>query len=109
MNSNVASKLLLDPHAVKVLKATYDAPLSAHQICLKFDIPVARCYALVKKMEEAGLLKVEKFLPLPGGTVRKSYRSSIKSITLNLENGHVMTSVQLREGDERITLKSPGS
>ncbi|MEA3558948.1 MAG: hypothetical protein U9R75_06810 [Candidatus Thermoplasmatota archaeon] len=87
-------KLLMDRDVTKILSATYREALSAHGLCLKYNIPVARCYSIVKRMENAGLLTVEKMVPLSNKQVRKYYRSRITSVVYTVESGEIKVSYE---------------
>ncbi|OYT45698.1 transcriptional regulator [Thermoplasmatales archaeon ex4484_6] len=81
------SKVLTDEYTIKILTAASRKPVSAYDLCRMYDIPVLRCFNVVKELESLGLLKLEKQIPQTNGNMRKYYGSSIKTATITIENG----------------------
>jgi hypothetical protein len=81
------SKMLTDEFTIKILTAAYKENVSAYDLCRMFDIPVMRCFSLVKQLENAGLLVPAATVPQSNGNIRTYYRSKVRAVTITIENG----------------------
>jgi hypothetical protein len=99
----IASQLLTDPYAVKILVATVRVSKCAQDISSQFGIPIAACYRRIRDLESAGLvLCTERKLTKNGKRVNY-YVSMVKSATVFYEEGKLRVKFQMKDG----TLGSP--
>ena len=94
MDDLAVSRILTDPYALKILKATYGQALSPYDMCNMFDIPIMQCFSMVHKLQGLGFLKVVKQSPQQNGNLRTYYRSRARSINITIKNGELKVNVE---------------
>lgn len=66
-------KALADPRRIAVLEALWQEPQSAKALADKLGLPPDRLYYHLKRLEQAGLIGVDRYHPLPGGKAERIY------------------------------------
>lgn len=93
------SKVLTDEYTIRILTAAYKEPVSAYDLCLMYDIPIMRCFSVLKKLDDLGLLSAVRSVPQSNGNLRTYYRSRIKSATITIEDGQLKIKLDWEDGD----------
>ncbi|MEA3559807.1 MAG: hypothetical protein U9R75_11190 [Candidatus Thermoplasmatota archaeon] len=97
MDPAYVSRLITDEYVMKILVSTLKRPLSAQQLALKYDIPIAVCYRKMKDLLAADLIqKDEKTLTSRGKWVQL-YRSKLKGAYVFLEKGELRVRLELAD------------
>ena len=99
----IASQLLTDPYAVKILVATVRVSRCAQDISLQFGIPIAACYRRIRDLETAGLVVCTERKLTKNGKRVCYYVSMVKSAIVFYEEGKLKVKFQMKDG----TLGSP--
>lgn len=88
-----ALEVLVDDYARSMLEATVYKAKSVPEIMRECNIPMTSAYRRVKKLTEAGLLKVERSVITDDGVKYELYRSNVRAITVRFEVGSVEVDV----------------
>jgi predicted transcriptional regulator len=81
---------LVDDISFKLLTSTIDTPKTAAQVSIENGIPLSSTYKKIKKLQEVGILFIEK-IELDGkGRKVFYYRSRIKSMEFNLSRNQIL-------------------
>jgi hypothetical protein len=99
MDPMQVSKILTDEYTIKILTAAYREPVSAYDLCLMYDIPIVRCFSVLKQLDSLDLLHQVRSVPQSNGNLRTYYRSRVKSATITIENGHLKVKLDWDEGE----------
>lgn len=99
MDPMQVSKVLTDEYTIRILTAAYKEPVSAYDLCLMYDIPIMRCFSVLKQLDDLGLLSAVRSVPQSNGNLRTYYRSRIKSATITIEDGQLKIKLDWEDGD----------
>ncbi len=95
---------LVDGVSYKIIMSAIDTPKTAAQVSAENGLPLSSTYKKIKKLQEVGILFVEK-IELDGkGKKVVYYRSKIKSMEFNLSRDQIL--LHFEKNDVRISLKS---
>jgi len=92
-DSRIALPLLrdiIDETALKVISSTIDVAKNVFQICYENKIPLSSTYKKVRKLQNDGLVSVEKIEIDGKGRKVLLYRSNIKSLDFNLKKDRIL-------------------
>ncbi len=82
-------RLMLDEYSSKIISLTSEEPLNAVDLSNALGIPIAACYRRIRALKEAGVLKEEGRVVSVGGKLVATYRSSVESAELMLQDGRL--------------------
>jgi predicted ArsR family transcriptional regulator len=97
MDPNYVSRLITDEYVMKILVSTLNKPMSAQQLALKYEIPIAVCYRKMKELLAADLIQKEKKVLTSKGKWVQLYRSKVKSAYVFLEKGELRVRLELAD------------
>lgn len=81
---------LLDGSSYRIILSTVDAAKTAAQVSAENSLPLSSTYKKIKKLQDIGMLSVEK-IELDGkGRKVVYYRSRVKSIIFNLSTDQIL-------------------
>jgi predicted transcriptional regulator len=85
---------LVDSISHRIIISAIDAAKTAAQIASENSLPLSSTYKKIKRLQEVGMLSVER-IELDGkGRKVVFYRSRIKSVELNLSRDRVMLQLE---------------
>jgi DNA-binding Lrp family transcriptional regulator len=87
-------KLLLDEYSSKILQLTNSQPLNAVDLSEALGIPIAACYRRIRALKDAGMLKEEGRVISVGGKLVATYRSSVQSAEVVLQDGRLRVNIK---------------
>jgi predicted transcriptional regulator len=87
-------KLLLDEYSSKILQLTNSQPLNAVDLSEALGIPIAACYRRIRALKDAGMLKEEGRVISIGGKLVATYRSSVQSAEVVLQDGRLRVNIR---------------
>lgn len=87
------SHLLADEYGGRILRATYERPLTVQQISKVCDIPIAVAYRRVGKMEEVGLLRCVGQEEVYRGKKVSYYQCAVRLIRFTFYKGEISMEV----------------
>ncbi len=90
-------RALADEYSRKILLGTIDRARSVEELSASEQIPISTSYRRVNEMRDIGLLTVEKTIITDDGKKFELYRSSFRSIKLQLNQGEIVLDVELNE------------
>lgn len=67
-------RVLADPLRLRLLEALWGRPQTAKELSELADQPPDRLYYHLAQLEQAGLIEIAEYRPLPGGKVERVYR-----------------------------------
>ncbi len=67
-------RALADPLRLRLLEALWGHPQTAKELAELVDQPPDRLYYHLAQLEQAGLIEIAQYRPLPGGKVERVYR-----------------------------------
>jgi predicted transcriptional regulator len=103
-DSTIAISLLqdiIDELALKIISSTIDTAKNVLQICYDNNIPPSSTYKKIRKLQQAGVISIEKMETDGNGRKVTFYRSSIKSLDFNLKKESIL--LQLEQNDAMLT------
>ena len=103
-DSTIAIPLLqdiIDEFALKIISSTIDTAKNVFQICNDNKIPPSSTYKKIRKLQQEGLVSIEKMETDGNGRKVTFYRSSIKSLDFNLRKESIL--LQLEQNDALLT------
>ncbi|HEX9678861.1 hypothetical protein [Nitrososphaera sp.] len=107
-NHDVAMPLLqelVDGVSHRIIMSTIDAAKTAAQLSLENSLPLSSTYKKIKKLQEAGMLSVER-IELDGkGRKVVYYRSRIKSMKFNLSRDQVLLHIEKNDSRASLSVK----
>src|SRR4030067_1631517 len=80
-------RLLLDEYSSRILQLTSPQALNAVELSEAIGIPIAACYRRIRALKDAGMLKEEGRVVSIGGKLVATYRSSVQSAEVILQDG----------------------
>jgi len=87
-------KLLLDEHSSRILALTNGEPLNAVELSEAIGIPIAACYRRIRALKDAGMLREEGKVISIGGKLVATYRSSVHSAEVILQDGRLRVKIE---------------
>lgn len=69
-----AHRALADPLRLRLLEALWECPHTAKELAELAGQPPDRLYYHLAQLEQAGLIEIAEYRPLPGGKVERVYR-----------------------------------
>jgi predicted methyltransferase len=89
---------IIDEITIKILSSTIDTAKNVLQLCYENKIPLSSTYKKVRKLEQEGLVSVEKIEVDGKGRRVTFYRSNIKSLDFNLKREGVLLQFEQNKG-----------
>jgi predicted transcriptional regulator len=90
-------RALADEYSRKILLVTIDRARSVEELSETERIPISTAYRRVNEMKDVGILTVEKTIITDDGKKFELYRSSFRSVRLQLNQGEIVLDVELNE------------
>jgi predicted transcriptional regulator len=103
-DSTIAISLLqdiIDELALKIISSTIDTEKNVFQIYYDNKIPPSSTYKKIRKLQQGGLVSIEKMETDGNGRKVAFYRSNIKSLDFNLKKESIL--LQLEQNDALLT------
>jgi len=69
-------RALADPLRIRLLEALWGKPRSARELADQEGVPAERLYYHLGQMEQARLVRIAEYRPLPGGKVERVYAAT---------------------------------
>jgi predicted transcriptional regulator len=91
---------IADKTTYRIIIAIIHSPKTAAQICAENKLPQSSTYKRIRKLQEEGLITIEKISIDSKGKKVVLYRSKIKSLVFNLKAN--MKSLQFNKNDEMM-------
>jgi predicted methyltransferase len=91
---------IADKITYRIIIAIIHSPKTAAQICAENKLPLSSTYKRIRKLQEEGLITIEKINIDSKGKKVVLYGSKIKSLVFNLKAN--MISLQFNKNDEMI-------
>jgi predicted transcriptional regulator len=91
---------IADKTTCRIIIAIIHSPKNAAQICAENKLPQSSTYKRIRKLQEKGLITIEKINIDSKGKKVVLYRSKIKSLVFNLKAN--MISLQFNKNDEMM-------
>ncbi len=91
---------IADKTTYRIIIAIIHSPKTAAQICAENKLPQSSTYKRIRKLQEEGLITIEKISIDSKGKKVVLYRSKIKSLVFNLKAN--MISLQFNKNDEMM-------
>jgi len=91
---------IADKTTYRIIIAIIHSPKTAAQICAENKLPLSSTYKRIRKLQEEGLITIEKINIDSKGKKVVLYRSKIKSLVFNLKAN--MISLRFNKNDEMI-------
>lgn len=88
---------LADEYSRSIMLNTIEEAKSVRQLSHEENIPISSAYRRVNKMNEAGLLTIERIEVSDDGEKSHFYRSAFRSIDIGLEDGKITLHVSFNE------------
>jgi predicted transcriptional regulator len=92
---------IIDELAIKIISSTIDTAKNVFQICYDNNIPPSSTYKKIRKLQQEGLVSIEKMEADGNGRKVTFYRSNIKSLDFNLKKESIL--LQLEQNDALLT------
>lgn len=70
-------RALADPLRVQLLEALWETPRSARELARCAGLPADRLYYHLAQLQEAGLIEISEYRPLPRGKVERVYAPAV--------------------------------
>jgi hypothetical protein len=97
------TKLAFDEDVRRILLVTCSSTLCVKDISTKLDMPITKCYRLVRQMEKRGMLKKHD----DAVTNIASYSSNLRTINFRIEQDRLSIDVEFTDGGKRVFEFSP--
>jgi predicted transcriptional regulator len=91
---------IADKTTYRIIIAIIHSPKTAAQICAENKLPQSSTYKRIRKLQEEGLITIEKISIDSKGKKVVLYRSKIKSLVFNFKAN--MISLQFNKNDEMM-------
>ena len=91
---------IADKTTYRIIISIIHSPKTAAQICAENKLPQSSTYKRIRKLQEEGLITIEKINIDSKGKKVVLYRSKIKSLVFNLKAN--MISLQFNKNDEMM-------
>jgi predicted methyltransferase len=89
---------IIDETALKIISSTIDTAKNVLQICYENRIPLSSIYKKVRRLEQEGLVSVERIEVSGKGRRVTFYRSNIKSLDFDLKGEGVLLQFEQNNG-----------
>ena len=89
---------IIDEITLKIISSTIDAPKNVFQICYDNKIPLSSTYKKIRKLQQEGLVSIEKIETDGKGKRVALYRSKIKSFDFNLKKESILLQLEQNDG-----------
>jgi predicted DNA-binding transcriptional regulator len=97
------TKLAFDDDVRRILLVTCSSGMCVKEISSRLDMPITKCYRLVRQMEKRGMLKKHD----DSITNIASYSSNLRTINFRIEQDHLAIDVEFTDGGKRAFEFSP--
>ncbi len=100
-DSNIAIPLLheiIDEITIKIISSTIETAKSVFEICYENKIPLSSTYRKIRKLQQDGLMSIEKIETDGKGRRVALYRSKIKCLYFYLKKESVLLQFEKNEG-----------
>lgn len=97
------TRLAFDDDVRRILLLTFPDALCVKDISNKLDMPITKCYRLVRQMEKRGMLKKNDCTE----TNIATYQSNLRTINFRIEQDHLCIDVEFSDGGKRVFEFSP--
>jgi predicted transcriptional regulator len=87
-------RLMLDEYSSQILQLTAPQAMNAIELSDALGIPIAACYRRIRVLRDAGILKEEGRAVSIGGKLVATYRSSVDSAEVMLEDGRLRVRIR---------------
>jgi DNA-binding transcriptional ArsR family regulator len=67
-------RALSDPLRIRLFEALWQGPRSAKELSAEVGLPPDRLYYHLRQLQQAGIVEVGEYRPVPGGKVERVYR-----------------------------------
>jgi hypothetical protein len=91
---------IIDETTLKIISSTIDVPKNVFQICYDNKIPLSSTYKKIRKLQQEGLVSIEKIETDGKGKRVALYRSRIKSLEFNLKKESLL--LQFEQNDRLL-------
>ncbi len=92
---------IIDEISFKLITSTIDTSKTAAQVSVENNIPLSSTYKKIKKLQDIGMLSIERIELDGNGKKVAYYRSRIKSMELNLSRDQIL--LQFEKNDVKIS------
>ncbi len=92
---------IIDEISFKLISSTIDTSKTAAQVSVENNIPLSSTYKKIKKLQDIGMLSIERIELDGNGKKVAYYRSRIKSMELNLSRDQIL--LQFEKNDVKIS------
>jgi hypothetical protein len=92
---------IIDGISFKLITSTIDSSKTAAQVSVENNIPLSSTYKKIKKLQDIGMLSIERIELDGNGKKVAYYRSRIKSMELNLSRDQIL--LQFEKNDVKIS------
>ena len=89
---------IIDETTLKIISSIIDAPKNVFQICYDNKIPLSSTYRKIRKLQQEGLISIEKIEIDSKGRRVALYRSKIKSLDFNLKKESILLQFEKNDG-----------
>jgi DNA-binding Lrp family transcriptional regulator len=103
-------RLLLDEYSSRILELTGPKALNAIELSDTLGIPIAACYRRIRMLKDAGMLDEESKVVSVGGKMVATYRSSVESAQVLLQDGRLRVLIKANgesAADELVLSEEP--
>ena len=97
------TKLAFDEDVRRILLVTCTSAICVKDISSKLNMPITKCYRLVRQMEKRGMLKKHED---PISSIA-SYTSNLRAINFRIEQDHLSIDVEFTDGGKSVFEFSP--
>jgi hypothetical protein len=87
LNEGQISRLIADEYASRILRATYQHPMSVQQLSRKCNIPIAVAYRRIGDMESSGLVRCVRQEEVYRGKKVKFYSCAVRLVKYSFDEG----------------------
>lgn len=109
LNEGQISRLIADEYAARILRATYQHPMSVQQLSIRCDIPIAVAYRRIGEMEENGLVRCVRQEEVYRGKKVKFFSCAVKLVKYSFEQGDFSIEVDWLPEEELTTQEELGA
>ena len=109
MKEGQISRLIADDYASRILRATYQHPMSVQDLSRKCDIPIAVAYRRINEMEETGLVRCVRQEEVYRGKKVKFYSCAVRLVKYSFEQGDFSIEVDWLPEEELLSQEELGA
>jgi predicted methyltransferase len=89
---------IMDETTLKIISSIIDVPKNVFQICYDNKIPLSSTYRKIRRLQQEGLISIEKIEVDGKGRRVALYRSKIKSLGFNLKKESILLQFEKNDG-----------